>query len=206
VARLSRGFQYLREGHILSVLPSAGQNGTRVVIQGLQLLGGGADVKKVCLCGVQAIVEHANDSEMTVRAVHSETARVGDVEVVSDTGARVVLLDGWEYVTPASIQSVAPLTGQFGTRVEIRGVGLLGGGMEARTVVLNGAEVHSVESSKDTNIIVRVGSPSLHPSPIRPARCSAVDLTLETVGQKTTVNCLESCWATHQRITPSHLD
>lgn len=184
VARLRRGFQYLREGHILSALPSAGQNGTRVVIQGLRLLGGGADVKKVCLGGVQATVEHANDSEMTVRAAHSETAHVGDVEVVSDTGARVVLLDGWEYVTPASIQSVAPLEGQFGTRVEIRGVGLLGGGMEARTVVLNGAEVHSVESSEDTNIIVRVGSPSLHPSPLpdeEPAIVVVVSDTASTV-------------------------
>ena len=166
VARLSRGFQYLHEGRIMSVLPSAGQNGTHVVIRGLRLLGGGADVKKVCLGGVQASVEHANDSVVTVRAGHSRTALVGDVEVVSDTGARVVLPDGWEYITPASIRSVTPLTGQFGTRVVIQGVGLLAGGMEARMVVLIGAEVHSVESSEDTSIVVRVGNPSLHPSPL----------------------------------------
>ena len=182
VARLSRGFQYLREGHILSVLPSAGQNGTHVVIQGLQLLGGGTEVKKVFLGGVQATVERANDSEVTVKAGYSRTALVGDVEVVSDTGARVVLLEGWTYVTPASIQSITPLSGQFGTQVEVRGVGLLSGGMEARRVVLNGAEVHSVESSEDTSIVVRVGKKPLLPSPMTDEGLASVVVVSDTDG------------------------
>ena len=180
VARLSKGFQYLTEGHILSVLPSTGQRGTLVVIRGLRLLGGGASVERVCLGGVQAILEHANDSEVTVRAEGSDTALIGDVEVVSDTGARVVLPDSWEYVSPASVHSVTPLTGQFGTRAMIQGVGLLAGGREARIVMLNGVEVHSVESSEDTGIVVRVGSPSLLPSPLPDEELVAVLVVSDT--------------------------
>lgn len=54
--------------------------------------------------------------------------------VVADTGATVSRPSSWQYVFPGNVTSVAPSTGQVGTRVTIRGSGLQSGGSAIQAV------------------------------------------------------------------------
>lgn len=133
---LSDAWTYKITGAISLVSPSSGHSGTRVTINGTNLLGYGATVAAVTLGGQAATVVAASDTAVTV-VVQDRTAGVGDVEIVSDSGAVVRATGAWTYVAQATITSVAPASGQHGTRVTIRGGDLLMGGAQIVAVVLH---------------------------------------------------------------------
>jgi hypothetical protein len=146
---------YLPQSEIHSVTPSTGQYGTKVVIKGAQLLAGSGSLSSASLAGVDVaeIVEESESEIVVIAAAHSEPL-VGDIKLVAENGASSERVDGWEYVAPGEIVSVAPSVGQAGTVVVIEGTDLLGGAAELATVFLGGTEVEQVVVSSNVQVVV----------------------------------------------------
>ena len=164
VARLRNGFTYLPEGNVFSIEPNFGQLGTRVVIRGANLLGGGASINAASLAGVQANVRSSTNEQIEVDIMENLLSAsypvLGDVILTANTGAIVRRLDGFTLVQPGEITSVSPGIGQFGTRVTINGSNLLQGttSNNVSTVTLAGETVNRILSASQTQIIVEAAS------------------------------------------------
>jgi len=146
-------WEYLVPGVITDVNPPQGVQGTRVTIRGERLLGGGVNLTDVSLKNVSAIVVSFSDTEiqLVVSEPLTETPGLGDVVIVSDTGSRVIEDDGFRYLTPGVVTtSPNPAYGQHGTRVEICGDGLLGGGSMFEFIMLG---VHPAERIHDQDSV-----------------------------------------------------
>ena len=156
-------FTYLQEGMIYRAYPPQGQMQTRVVISGEGLFGGGASLETVYLAGIKAEINEneSNESFVSVTAGVSERAPlVGDIILISNTGAYVRKTDGWSYVEPGNITSIQPPVGQFGTQITIRGIGLLSGGDSISSVLISNVVSYDVLSSSDTEVVARAGQPN----------------------------------------------
>ncbi|MAE46192.1 MAG: hypothetical protein CMJ86_04790, partial [Planctomycetes bacterium] len=150
---------YLTEGVVELVVPESGQGGTRVVVNGTSLRGGGSEIVSVSLGGVNASIVSESDDEVAVVAGESSEAGVGDVILVADSGAIVTSADAWTYLTAGEIESLTPARGQVGVFVTISGSGLFGGGTEVVEVTLDGVSVTdlAVEAQDETRLVVRAG-------------------------------------------------
>lgn len=150
-------FTYLDEGAIDRVVPARGQAGTRVSINGTNLLGGGAAVVAITLNGVPVPTANitADNTSVTFVAGVAATAGVGNVVVTADTGATITAVGAWTYADPQNITAVDPATGQSGTRVTLSGVGLLGGGSAIASLLFGSVEaVSGLVSAGDTEVVV----------------------------------------------------
>lgn len=151
-------FNYTQEGTITLVSPNKGQYGTRVAISGLGLLGGGSNLTSVLLGGVPAYVTSVSDTLVTVNVINlSLPPSTGDVVLISNTGATVVMVNGWTYVPPGNVTSLSPLMGQYGTYLNITGVYLMAGGNTTSQVLIGNVPA-TILSYNDTLVRVRAGS------------------------------------------------
>jgi hypothetical protein len=132
------GFEYLEKGVINAVEPNNGVVGTRITVSGERLRGGGDEVVSVELGGVEAEITGESDDSVTIVA-KSGSAGAGDVVLTAESGATVILADGWNYVDAVD-DSLEPSSGQGGTVVQVFGSNLLGGGSSVERVVLAGHE------------------------------------------------------------------
>ena len=147
------GWTYEVAPSIDAVSPGSGQVGTRVTLTGVNMLGGGSAVQSLTLAGVEvSSVDFANATVIEVTVTDS-TAATGDVVLISDTGARVVAVAGWEYLENGVISSVTPNLGQEQSEVQIAGARLLGGGSSASVVTLAGLSA-TIRSSSATVVEV----------------------------------------------------
>ena len=157
VVTSAQNFTFITAGNVSVAAPSSGQNGTRVSIQGSGLLGGGSSIVSVRLAGVsvQRIVS-STDSEVIVVAGASFSATTGVIELVANSGAQVTSVAGaWSYIGAATVSSVTPSQGQFGTVVTIAGNNLLGGAPNSGvSISLAGVAVYNVSSVSDSQIVV----------------------------------------------------
>ena len=155
-------FEYLQEGEITRLTPNHGTEGTRVLIEGSNLLGGGSSVQRVLLNGVDAVIESstnssAADSRVAVIAQAGEPG-LGGVEIVSDTGARVTRAFSWTYTELGSITSIEPPIGQQGINVTLEGMRLLGSsGTSVTECRLAGIEGTVIRNASVTIVICRAG-------------------------------------------------
>ena len=99
-------FTYLSETAVTLVSPSEGQYGVYVNIYGSGMLAGGTSVDEVLLGGVPASILNSADTLVRVRAGASLDLGVGDVIVISDTGATSFLANAWTYDVPSNITAV----------------------------------------------------------------------------------------------------
>lgn len=155
-------FAYRQEGVIYTAVPPQGQVGTRVIISGEGLFGGGAGLEAVYLAGVEAVINEttSSDSSISVTASAAYSAPLtGDIVLIANTGAYVRKTDGWSYVQPGSIANIFPVHGQFGTRIQITGARLLSGGISIASVIIGSVPAYEVLSSSDTLVEARVGRP-----------------------------------------------
>ena len=161
-------FTYNQEGAIYSAYPSQGQVGTKVVISGERLLGGGARVDKAYLAGIEATVNSSSaDSVILIASLllNPDNITTGDIVLVSDTGAYVRKTDGWSYVMTGAVVDINPPRGQFGTRVTITGTGLLAGGESVAQITVGDiATTTDITFSSDTRVDARMGEPII-PNP-----------------------------------------
>ena len=151
-------FTYLQVS-VTSVSPSNGQYGTLVSIKGIGLLAGGSSISSLRLAGILAAnITSISDNEIKVRAAGSSNAIVpSDIVYIMDSGAHVTIATSWMYVSPGQIDAVTPSSGRKGTIVTITGTGMLGGGQEVSSVLLNGVSALEIMVSYDTFIRVRAG-------------------------------------------------
>ena len=146
-------FSYVAEGVISSVVPAVGQIGTEVTISGTSLQGAGLKVITVTLAGESATTVSESDSTVVVIATQSGN-QTGDVVLTADTEATVTSAGAWEFATEGQVTSVNPSSGQYGTRVDIRGFGLRGAASEVVNVTLAGIRVEELVSQSDTLVQV----------------------------------------------------
>lgn len=135
-------FSYVNPGQIYTLSPTSGQLGTYVRMSGERLFGGGSILRAAFLGGVSATVQlPVTNEEVTIRAGENLVPGKVNVTLVSNTGATVVKLDGWQYLPPSNITAVVPSTGRQGTKIRITGNRLTGGGSNITSVRLSGVEV-----------------------------------------------------------------
>ena len=132
-----------------------------MALSGQRMLGGGSTAS-VTLAGVAAQVISAGASATTVVAQSSGSTGVGDVQIVSDTGAVVTLSNGFDYKAAGVITTVSPPTGQVGTIVTITGTTLRGSADNVAQVTLAN-EAASITSEVDSGI--RAADIAFTPSP-----------------------------------------
>ena len=151
-------FTYLQVS-VTSVSPSNGQYGTLVSIKGTGLLAGGSSISSLRLAGILAAnITSISDNEIKVVAAGSNNTIIpSDIVYIMDTGAHVTIATSWMYVSPGQIDAVTPSSGRKGTIVTITGTGMLGGGQEVSSVLLNGVSALEIMVSYDTFIRVRAG-------------------------------------------------
>ena len=129
-----------------------------VTITGNNLFGYGNNITSVMLGSVQATIDYtqANNTSITVRAsANSNTASTSvSVTIVADTNALVTSAGNiWTYLVPGNIDAVLPGEGQEGTRIEITGTNLLGGGASVASIFLDGV-MGNVDNATATRIVV----------------------------------------------------
>jgi hypothetical protein len=96
---------YNESGTLDTVVPARGQLGTRVVLTGSLLLGGGSSVSSVVLAGIVATVQSYSCSTIVVTAGASVSAVSGDVVITSDTGSLVTKPGAFTYVAQGVVSS-----------------------------------------------------------------------------------------------------
>ena len=163
IVRYTTNFTYLQEGIIFSVTPSQGQNGTLVKIEGQDLFGGGNTLDMVWLAGTAASIQSGSDpSCVMVTALENPSSNnddiTGDIVIISDTGAHVRRINGWQYTQRGVIDNVTPANGQYGTIITISGMRLLSGAMGISQVTIGGVTVDNIIGN-DSVITGNVGNP-----------------------------------------------
>jgi hypothetical protein len=154
-------FTYLEEGEIHTVHPQVGQRGCHVTITGTRLTGGGSHIASIFISAVEATIVSETDSSIDVivndnyNSIDNEVT--GNVELVSDSGARVIRIDGWTYVQEGIIESISPAEGQYGTIVTIYGQRLLSGGSGLYQAYIGSIPALDIVSSNDSVVILRAG-------------------------------------------------
>ena len=156
------GWEYIEPPSISAVTPAAGQVGSIVVIDGTNLLAGADKISQVLLGGAAAGIEAESNTQITIKVYPGKTVGVGDVHIITDTGAFVLLADGFEYLDPGDINAITPSSGQYKTEVSITGSGLLGGGAEITSLTLAGIPVEDLVSATDDEIKVIVAAANEH--------------------------------------------
>jgi len=157
-------FEYVSVSEIHSIVPAKGQAGTLVTMTGISLLGGADRLASVTLAGVAvSSITNQSSSFVVVEAAPS-TPGTGDVILTGSNGALITRRNGFAYVAVPSIATVAPATGQVGTRVTLTGSGMLGGGLSVGSLTLAGTAVQEVIAANDSTIIVRAAANSTQTS------------------------------------------
>jgi len=156
---LADGFQYLEAGTIYDVSPAIGHFGTRVVITGITLLGGG-DLVSVTLAGLQATVAASSETRIELIAAASSVAQTGKVVITNNEGVAVERLVGWEYTPQATVTRITPSSGQIGTLVTIEGSGFLMGESGGFTSVALTTVDARIDSFSDTRIVLEAAGGS----------------------------------------------
>ncbi len=149
-------FEYLEPGEVTSISPMSGQAGTMVTIEGMRLHEVGEEINRVWLAGVQAVVStNPTMTVITVEAGRPNTQGVlnGPVTIESTRGTLTHSSQDFTYNTEGLILAVTPSQGQTGTRVQITGERLRGGGMNVVAVYLAGVSAE-IESESDAELVV----------------------------------------------------
>lgn len=151
-------FTYLQVS-VESVTPNFGQYGTIVTIKGIGLLAGGTVVSSMSLANVSVenVLSASNSEIKVVASLSSAETGPSDIVYITNTGALVTITTSWSYVSPGSITSITPPSGQQGRIVTITGKGMLRGGSEAVEVLLSGVASMEILVSHDDFIQVRAG-------------------------------------------------
>jgi hypothetical protein len=149
-----QGWTFITTGSIVSVQPAFGQVGTRVVLLGQHLLGGGTTVVSVTLNGAPAGVVFYNDTEIHLVAGAGQEG-LGDVVIITETGATTISAGGFRYGPLGVVTSLFPAQGRTGTIVTICGTNLLQAGTQYSSVIV-GNRSTTILASNSTCVKVRL--------------------------------------------------
>ena len=97
------------ESDIHRVDPPTGQDGTKVVITGVELIAGASKLSSVTLAGIDAgSITKQEATRIELVAAASPNAKRGDVVLTSENGAQIAMVNGWTYVNPPQINELDP--------------------------------------------------------------------------------------------------
>ena len=176
VTSTNQPFSYLQEGEVSNISPDIGQIGTKVNVTGFNLLGGGVNIDKIVLDGIEpsAISNYNTTNIMIVLGDHGTrdpNFYPGQIYIESDTGA-TVFGGTFSHKPPGNITLVAPTVGRRGTKVTLTGYNLTGYGNYIESVFIGDYEVSDgtlLETTEgDTMLIIEApNAPSGHSGPIK---------------------------------------
>ena len=106
---------YERPGEIESVTPPFGQFGTRLTIQGENLLGYGTSLTRATLNDTDAVIVEASNATVVLTAPDLDSVGPVTIALFSDTGAVVRGEELFEYRQRGAILAADPSSGQNGT-------------------------------------------------------------------------------------------
>ena len=137
-------WNYTTPGSITTVIPSRGQNGTKLVIVGVNFVRS-SNLPIVLLAGNEAIVESANSTTILCRAM-SGHPRNGSVLVnytetidgVLYNGPSIVKNDSWEQLANGNITKIIPSAVAVNQTVLLCGDSPLGDGKITERIIING--------------------------------------------------------------------
>ena len=116
---------------------------------------------------------------MLFRSGDSNKGSAADVVLTADTGATITAVKAWTYATPGTINTVAPATGQVGTKIVIAGASLFTGGTKVVAVTLNAVAVASIGCTQSNTKIEVVAAAG--------AKAASTDVVITTdIGTKIT--------------------
>ena len=159
LALLADGFRFLIPPVISSLIPASGQAGTRVTVEGDNLLGGASSLVTAELGGHPAsLIAGYNSSRVVLQA--DDKSGSGTVTLVGSSGSFVTSSQVFTYASRGRVLSIEPSVGVAGTVVTIQGERLFGSGAGASRVTLAGIDTVILSGATDTELRVRVGEPS----------------------------------------------
>ena len=145
-------WNYNAPGNITMVTPSRGQNGTKVVIKGDNLVES-LDIPRVFLAGNEAVVESANSTTILCRAVSGNPKNgsvivnyTETVEGVLYSGPTIAKSNAWEQLANGNITKIVPRAVTINQTVLLCGDSPLGGGKITESVIINGMNTAPLNS------------------------------------------------------------
>ena len=137
-------WNFTTPGSITTITPSRGQNGTKLVIMGVNFVRS-SSMPIVLLAGNEVIVESANSTTISCRAV-SGNPRNGSVlvnytEIIDGVlydGPSIVKNDSWEQLANGNITKIIPSAVAVNQTVLLCGDSPLGDGKITERVIING--------------------------------------------------------------------
>ena len=156
VVSASDAWTYTKFANVSNANPAQGSKGTSVVITGTDLFSGSNSLTTVTLAGVDATIEQQNNTVVVVVAEHTDDVDgvTGAVVLVNEDGAVVTTDTDWTYLPQSEIHSVAPSTGQYGTKIVIKGAQLLAGSSGLKSATLAGVDVDEIVEQSESEITV----------------------------------------------------
>ena len=108
---------YNTTGMVFSVMPSFGQVGTRVALNGTNLYGYGTSLQQLRINGTTATILNDNDIYIKFVIPRNFDSRVGpvDIQLISDNGDIIEIVEGFEYRPAGMITNITPAVGQRGS-------------------------------------------------------------------------------------------
>ncbi|EDQ84002.1 uncharacterized protein MONBRDRAFT_13240, partial [Monosiga brevicollis MX1] len=115
----SRGFQFVALPVISSIVPTSGNRGTRVTIQGQRLLLGAEALHSVGfnISGASATILSASASELVVQLAETVAEQAAQLVLTSIDNATVTTNATLDFVAPAVVEEVEPTMVYAGTLV-----------------------------------------------------------------------------------------
>ena len=166
---LENGWTQIMDGNISDIIPQAAQVGRTILMCGDGLLGGGTNISTIefgsiplTLVQISPLLSEPSYPGSECIEAQLSSAVLGNgkniISITSDTGS---IVESTSNFTVSAIESVVPNRGQINTVVTIRGDGLLSGYDSPPAVVfLSNVRARVLESS-NTEIVLRVGVPSI---------------------------------------------
>ena len=149
-ALTSNAWRYIAPGAIDAVVPSSGQRGTVVTVNGTGLLSGADALASITLGNSSATIVSFTDDEVVFVAPAAIGPQAVDVALRAASGPVVSASAGFQYLAAGVVTEVEPSSGIFGTRVTITGTGLLNGGQEVAAFTIDGVATQEIVLSGAT--------------------------------------------------------
>ena len=161
-------------GNVTSFSPQSGRAGTRITVEGDNLLGYGDDIDRVLIAGVEGrVVEVVTTSRVIVQAGVGQLGMEGPISLTSNTGAVVSSADiFFVYEEQGSITTVTPSEGAEGSGILISGTALRPSGTLITNVTIGGSPVSRIVTQSDTEVSVLVG-----PAPVTNVTNATITIT-----------------------------
>ena len=123
---------------------------------------GGVQVARAAVAGINTTIESQSNTQLRLRIVDNLSSSAGNISgpiiLIFNDGAVFNSQEILFTYLQLNVTSVSPNSGQFRTRVTIRGTGLLAGGLTISAMNFSDVAVDNITSQSNTEIVTSVAS------------------------------------------------